>query len=83
MPATFVVAGTRARPPVITVPAGIPVELTVASGDGRSHRAQLLVAGAPELVVAAGGRASERIAAPPANRYVLLVDGQAAGALVV
>ena len=83
VPVRFVAAHGSVRPPVVTVPAHLPIGLTVVSGDGRSHVAVLLAPAARQLAVAPHGSASQRLAGLPNGRYPLLLDGRRAGELEV
>jgi hypothetical protein len=84
LPATFKIgAGGRLSPSTVYAPAGIPVELTVISGDGRRHRVVVRTPAAHVLPVPANGRVSVLLRGLKAGRYVLLVDGVARGALQV
>lgn len=83
VPASFTVtAGGRLRPPTITVPPFLAVELSLAAQDGRSHTLVLQTAPPHTLHVAAGGRAAVRIAGLRAGRYPVMLDGVRAGALL-
>lgn len=84
LPATFTITGRGSlRPPSVSAPAGVAIDLTVSSGDGRAH--QVVVGTSPPrpLAVPAGGRASLELRGLKVGRYELTVDGAAAGALVV
>jgi hypothetical protein len=84
IPATYtIVSGGSLNPPTITAPAHIPVQLTVVSGDGRSHRVLLRTPKPRVLVVSAHGHATVLITALPLGRYALDVDGTPRGALVI
>jgi hypothetical protein len=78
-----VLAGGKVNPPTITIPAHYPVELTVASGDGRAHRTVLRTTKPYPLSVPAHGRASVRVPAPRVGQYALDVDGSRAATLVI
>jgi hypothetical protein len=81
VPATFVIKpGGRLAPAQITVPTHFSVQLTVVSGDGRSHRAVLQ---SHALTVPARGRASVLIGGLRQGRYPLMLDGSAAGLLLI
>jgi hypothetical protein len=82
IPATFtIVTGGALRPPTITAPAHLPVQVTVISGDGRAHKAVLHTPTAYVLAVPAHGRATVLIADLKSGHYPLVVDGTARGAL--
>jgi hypothetical protein len=84
VPATFVVgSGGKLNPPVITIPAFLAVQLTVASGDGRPHRVVLRTPSPHALSVPARGRASIRIGGLRARHYDIEVDGSTGGALAI
>ena len=84
IPATFtIVPGGSLNPPTITAPAHIPVQLTVASGDGRSHRVLLRTPTPHALLVPAHGHATVLITVLEQGHYALDVDGTARGALVI
>jgi hypothetical protein len=81
VPATFLILPNgRMNPPQIAVPAGLPVELTVA---GAGHEAHRVVAAGHSLSVPPGGRASVRITGLKKGHYVIQVDGRSAGLLVI
>ena len=84
LPATFRVGGGgRLDPPVISSPASLAIQLTVVSGDGKSHRALLRTPTPHALSVPAGGRATVLIGGLAPGHYVLTIDGVARGALDV
>ena len=70
-------------PPTISSPAHIPVQLTVVSGDGRSHRVVLRTPTPHVLSVPAHGHATVLITGLKLGHYALDVDGTARGALVI
>jgi hypothetical protein len=81
LPATFVIhSGGRLTPSLIGAPTGVPVQLTVISGDFKAHRAA--VAG-HTLSVPAGGRSSLLLSGLGKGNYPLTVDGARRGTLVV
>lgn len=82
VPAAFVVRDGALDPRTITVPPFLAVELSVLSADGRSHRLMLRAPTARPLTVAAGERAAAQVAGLRAGRYVVELDGRAAGAVV-
>jgi hypothetical protein len=77
------VSGGSLNPPTITAPAHIPVQVTVVSGDGRSHRVLLRVPRPQTLAVPAHGHATVLITHLPLGHYALDVDGTSRGALVI
>jgi hypothetical protein len=84
LPATYTInAGGSLNPPVVTAPPQIPVQLTVVSADGRSHRVLLRTPVAHALAVPAHGRATVLLTGLKLGRYALDVDGVARGALVI
>ncbi len=81
VPAVFTVAaGGAVSPPTVSVPAAVPVEVTVVSRDGRAHTAMLK---GHSLKVPAGGRASVLISGLAPGIYPLALDGTNRGALVI
>lgn len=83
VPASFVVVpGGRLRPPTITVPPFLAVEISVAASDGKPHRLVLQTPTPHTLDVAAGRRAAVRIPGLRAGRYAVALDGRRAGTLV-
>ena len=78
-----VAAGGALVPPTISVPAAVPVELTVVSRDGRAHVAVLRSPLSRSLNVPAGARASVLISGLRPGRYALALDGAMRGALVI
>jgi hypothetical protein len=84
LPATFrIEPGGRLSPPTVDAPAQVPVELTVISGDGHTHRVVLRAPAVHVLTVPAHGRASVLLRDLKSGRYVLRLDGVARGALQV
>jgi hypothetical protein len=85
VPATFVIgSGARLQPATVSAPAGIPVELTVVSGDHRSHSATLHTSPPRTVTVAAGGSAAVLLAGLRRGRYRIDIDGHAgSGTLVI
>jgi hypothetical protein len=84
IPATFVItARGSVSPSMISAPAGVSIQLTVASGDAHAHQVVLRARPARALAVPAGGRASARLSGLGKGRYELEVDGAAAGTLFV
>lgn len=84
LPATFVIrAHGSIAPPVVAAPAGVTIQLTVASGDGHAHQVVLRTRPERALAVPAGGRATAQFTRLNKGRYELEVDGVAAGALVI
>jgi hypothetical protein len=84
VPATFVIGtGGRLSPPSVSAPAFLAVQLTVSSGDGRSHHLLLRAPGPVRLTVPAHGRASVLIGGLRAGRYEISVDGASGGALII
>jgi hypothetical protein len=83
VPAAFVaIARGRLRPPTITVPPFLAVELSLRSADGRPHRLVVATPTPHMLAVAASRRASIRIPGLRAGRYAVTLDGRRVGALV-
>lgn len=82
VPASFVVRDGGLRPRTITVPPFLAVELSVLSADGEGHRLVLRAQRPHSLSVGAGERAAVQIPGLRAGRYVVELDGRAAGALV-
>lgn len=81
VPAVFKVsAGGSLTPRTISVPAALPVQLTVVSRDGRSHTAVLK---SHSLSVPAGGRASVLVSGLAPGTYALAIDGATRGSLVI
>jgi hypothetical protein len=85
VPATFIFTRpNRVQPPTVTIPAFVPVELTLASRDGRVHTLALRSDGRTyTLRVASGGRASTRIPGLRAGRYPLTAVGGGPGAALI
>jgi hypothetical protein len=77
------VPGGSLNPPTITAPAHIPVQLTVVSGDGRSHQVVLRTEPPRALAVPAHGRATVLIAGLRVGRYTLDVDSKPRGGLAI
>ena len=84
IPATYtIVPGGSLNPPTITAPAHIPVQLTVVSGDGRSHLVVLRTEPPRTLTVPAHGHATVLIAGLRVGRYTLDVDSKPRGGLAI
>jgi hypothetical protein len=85
VPATFIFTRpNRVDPPTVTIPPFVPVELTLASRDGRTHTLALRSDGRTySLRVAAGGRATTRIPGLRAGRYALTAVGGGRGATLI
>ncbi len=81
LPARFTIEpGDRLSPTVIGGPAGVTIDLTMISRDGRAHT--VTVAGRT-LPVSAGGRASLALAGLQKGNHTVAVDGSRRGTLVV
>jgi hypothetical protein len=74
--------GDRVTPTAVTVSPAAPIELTLVSADGNSHRVVLRGAGTRVLTVPAHGRITTRISGLKPGRYALDVDGVARAALL-
>jgi len=83
IPAVFTVLPGGVGPRTVSVPAALPVELTVLSRDGRPHTAVLRSPTPHALSVPAGGRASVLVSGLKAGTYALELDGADRAALVV
>jgi hypothetical protein len=84
MPADFVVRGGKLVPAGISGPSGIPVDVSVVSGDGKAHTLLIEVPPKPRtLSVAPGGKATLRIQGLKAGAYGIELDGHVAGGLVI
>lgn len=84
LPATFTIgAGGGLSPLSVTAPAGVPIELTVISGDGKPHQVVLKAPHPQTLGVPAGGRASTAVTRLPAGQHPIEVDGATKGSLVI
>ncbi|HTP22549.1 MAG TPA: hypothetical protein VMJ65_23270 [Solirubrobacteraceae bacterium] len=84
IPATFtIVRGGGLNPPTISAPAHIAVQVTVATGGGRSYRVLLRTPQPRSLVVPAHGHATVLVRGLNPGRYPLEVDGAPRGALVI
>ena len=87
VPATFIFTRpNRVQPPTVTIPPLVPVELTLASRDGRAHTLALRSGRRTYalLRVRSGGRVSTRIPGLQAGRYALeAVGGGPSATLIV
>jgi hypothetical protein len=84
MPADFVARGGKLVPAGISGPAGIPIDVSVVSGDGKAHALLIEVPPKPRrLAVAAGGKATLQIPGLRAGAYGIELDGHVAGGLVI
>ena len=75
-------AGGKLNPPVVTVPAFLAVQLSIASGDGISHTV-LLKTPPHTLAVPAHGRKSILVPGLRAGTYQIDVDGRPGGTLTI
>lgn len=83
VPATFVVRpGGKLSPPQISIPDKLAVQVTVVSGDGRSHRVVVMTPSQKTLSVPAHGRVAVLISGLKVGRYPIELDGTMAGLLV-
>lgn len=84
LPATFTIhAPGGLTPPSVTAPTGVPIELTVISGDGKAHHVVLKAPRTRTLTVPAGAQASTVITGLAKGQYPLQVDGTTRGTLVI
>lgn len=83
VPAEFTITDGALDPPAITVPPFLAIALAVTAADGAGHEIVLRAPRPIELTVPAGQRASVRVPGLRAGRYVIELDGKAAGALDV
>jgi hypothetical protein len=85
VPATFIFTRPgRVEPATVTIPPFVPVQLTLASRDGRPHALALRSGGRTyTLRVAAGGRATMRIPGLRGGRYGLVPVGGGPGATLI
>jgi hypothetical protein len=68
---------------VISVPASLPIELTLVSGDGDAHHVVLNTPTPRTLSVPARGKASVLLTGVRKGTYVIRVDGATSGSLAV
>jgi hypothetical protein len=83
VPARFVVSGGQLAPPTISVPPGLPIEVTVVSRDRAKRRVTIGTRPSRVLSVGLNGSASVRLVGLRGGRYRLAVAGGGSGALVV
>jgi hypothetical protein len=84
VPSIFTIhAGGRLTPPTVSTPAFIALDVTVSSADGHSHHVLIRTPTPHSLTVPAGGHASVLIAGLKQGRYVIAVDGESRGALLI
>jgi hypothetical protein len=83
LPATFTIRAGGVQPPTVSAPLSVPVYLTLVSGDGRAHTAQLRTFRPRTLRVPAHGRTSVLLTGLPAGRYVIEIDGVTNAAVVI
>lgn len=82
LPATFTIeAGGKLSPPTVTAPAGVTIDLTLVSGDGKPY----LVRGpfAETLPVPPHGHGSVTLRGLHRGHYPVIVDGVPRGTLIV
>ncbi len=84
VPALFTVTtGGALVPATVSVPAAIPVQLTVVSRDGHAHTVVLRSPATRTLKVPPGGRASALITGLGPGTYRLELDGTVRGTLTI
>jgi hypothetical protein len=84
VPASYVIrSGGKLNPPVVTVPAFLAVQLSVASGDGSAHTVLVKTPSPHTLEVPAHGRKAILIGGQKAGQYAIVVDGKPAGSLTI
>jgi hypothetical protein len=84
IPATFAIrAGGALSPRTVAAPAGIAVQLTLISSDGRAHMVVVATAKPVTLHVPAGGQASTLLKQLSPATYRLEVDGKQRGSLII
>jgi hypothetical protein len=84
LPATFTITSAGLlNPPVIAVPKGLPVQLTVVSKDSHGHTVVLHSKPPHQLKVPANGQASVLIPHLPKATYKVFVDGVPKGSLSI
>ncbi|HEY2771947.1 MAG TPA: hypothetical protein VGI87_15330 [Solirubrobacteraceae bacterium] len=75
--------GGQLSPRLVTAPAFLAVQLTVSSGDGKSHQVVLETPAPRTLSVPASGKASVLVPGLRAGEYALKVDGSTRGGLMI
>ncbi len=83
VPATFTLAGGRFRPPEVSVPPFLAVQITVVSREPRFHRILLETPHPRAFVVPPGGRVTLRVPGQRPGRYRLSAPGAGAATLAV
>jgi hypothetical protein len=83
VPVRFELAAGRLRPPTISVPAFIAIELTIVSRGGRTSTAVLATKPARRIAIPAGGHARVTLKGIPRGSYRLTVPGSGSATLVV
>ena len=84
VPASYTIrSGGKLSPPVVTVPAFLAVQLSIASGDGSAHTVLVKTPSPHTLNVPAHGRKSILIPGLRAGQYAIDVDGKPGGSLTI
>jgi hypothetical protein len=84
VPAAYAIgAGGKLNPPVVSVPAFLAVQLTVASRDGSGHTVVVKTPTPHTLAVPANGRKSVLLPGLRAGQYIIDVDGKPGGSLTI
>jgi len=83
VPASFTLAGGRFRPPEVSVPPFLAVQITVVSREPRFHRIVLETPHPRGFVVPPGGRVTLRLPGQRAGRYRLSAPGAGSATLAV
>ncbi|MGZ4187293.1 MAG: hypothetical protein ACXVUE_22485 [Solirubrobacteraceae bacterium] len=84
MPATFTIRAKGVSPATVSAPAFLAVQLTVVSGDGKSHAVMVVLPeGGRSLSVPANGRASTLIPGLKAGEYAVKIDGKTRAVLLI
>ncbi len=84
VPASYTIrSGGKLNPPVVTVPAFLAVQFSIASSDGSPHTVLVKTPSPHTLNVPAHGRKSILIPGLRAGQYAIDVDGKPAGSLTI
>lgn len=83
VPVRFVLAGGKLRPPAVSVPPFIAIELTIVSRERAARSLVLRTRPLHELAIPPNGAAKVTLRGVPRGSYRLTLAGETAGMLIV